>query len=215
MRFRRRRSPVVRRWDNGRQALVVRLHGYGSDETQMDTLIPTPLAATVVDPRAPHRVPPGFGWWLPDGNELAPTEGIEAAVEGVSQLITTTQVELGIPPTATAVIGYSQGATLGLCLAAARPDLLGVVVAGAGVLPPDRTVTTGGRPLELLIMNGSLDALIPTGWHDETAARFAAAGHRVTDRINPVPHVIDKAQAEAATNFLVRRFPSASTADSS
>ncbi|MEM8709281.1 MAG: hypothetical protein AAGE98_22675 [Actinomycetota bacterium] len=211
MRFRRRRTHVLRREDNGREALIVRLHGYGSDETQMATLMPMPLAAVVLDPRAPHRVPPGFGWWVPDGGELAPIDGIDAAVDRVAAVIATAQAETGIPPNATALVGYSQGATLGLCVAAARPDLLGVVVTGAGFLPPDRSVAATRRPLDVLVMNGAHDPLISDDWHDETVARLVEVGHRVSDRIDPVPHVVDRAQADVAVDFVADRLATISS----
>ncbi|MEM9200263.1 MAG: hypothetical protein AAGC53_01325 [Actinomycetota bacterium] len=205
--LRRRRPPVVRRHDNGRSALVVRLHGYGADEAQMDSLMPVGLDVTIADPRAPHRVPPGFGWWLPDGNELAPTDAIDQAIDRVVALITATQVETGIPPAATALLGYSQGATLGLCVAAARPDVVGVVATGAGALPPDRHVVATDRPLDILVMNGTLDPIVTASWHDETIERLSAVGHRVAGRIDRVPHVVDQAQAEAAMDFLAVHLP--------
>ena len=46
--FRRRREPIVIRHDQGRELLVVRLHGYGSDERQPDALMPVDLDAKIV-----------------------------------------------------------------------------------------------------------------------------------------------------------------------
>ncbi|MEO0492560.1 MAG: hypothetical protein AAF081_04005 [Actinomycetota bacterium] len=60
-------------------------------------------------------------------------------------------------------------------------------------------------------MNGSYDPVVDAAWHDETVARFAAEGHRVDGRIDAVPHVIDRAQAERATAFVAARLPSGST----
>ena len=63
------------------------LFGFGVYEPSGRTIVPlagmvvgNSLAATVLDPRAPHRVPPGFGWWEADGAELAPTNGVDDAV---------------------------------------------------------------------------------------------------------------------------------------
>ena len=203
---RRRREPVVVRHDQGRELLVVRLHGYGSDERQPSTLMPVSAPAYVLDPRGPHRVSPGFGWWLPEtgssGVELAPTAAMDAAVERVVEVIEQGRAESGIPPSRTTLYGYSQGATLALAVAAARPDLLGTVVAGAGFLPPDRPVPVAAGPLDILVMNGDLDPVVTPALHDETVARLAAAGHRVRSRRDAVPHVIDAAQARAADEFI-------------
>ncbi|MEO0492561.1 MAG: hypothetical protein AAF081_04010 [Actinomycetota bacterium] len=75
----------------------------------MATLVPLPLAAVVLDPRAPHRVPPGFGWWTTDGVELAPTDSVDAAVDEVAALVASAQAETGIGPAATVLVGYSKG----------------------------------------------------------------------------------------------------------
>lgn len=207
--FRRRREPIVIRHDQGRELLVVRLHGYGSDERQPDTLMPVNQPVYVVDPRAPHRVPPGYGWWLPEpgraGVELVPADQIDAAIERVADIVGQAQVESGIPPSRTVLYGYSQGATLALAVAAARPALLGAVVTGAGSLPPDRPAPVAGHPLDMLVMNGDRDPVVTPADHDETVARFAAVGHRVRSRRDPVPHVIDRAQADAARSFLDER----------
>ena len=170
--------------------------------------MPLDLPALILDPRAPHRVNPGFGWWLPEAQgaavELAPVTAIDAAVDRVVEIIEQGRAESGIPPSRTALYGYSQGASLALCVAAARPDLVGTVVAGAGFLPPDRPAPVTGDPLDILVMNGGLDPVVDREFHDETIARLAAAGHRVAGRVDPVPHVIDRNQADAAAAFIGR-----------
>ncbi|MEM1335625.1 MAG: hypothetical protein AAGG08_19445, partial [Actinomycetota bacterium] len=100
---------------------------------------------------------------------------------------------------------------LGLCVAAARPDLLGVVVTGAGFLPPDRSVAATRRPLDVRVMNGAHDPLISDDRHDETVARLGEVGHRVSDRIDPVPHVVDRAQADVAVDFVADRLATISS----
>ena len=186
--------------------LIIRLHGYGADERQPSQLMPVSVPAIVLDPRAPHRVDPGFGWWLPERSaslvELAPRAAVDEAVGLVVEIIEHGRAESEIPPSRTALYGYSQGATLALAVAAARPDLLGAVVTGAGFLPSDHPAPVAGHPIDLLVMNGDLDPSITPADHDETIARLAAAGHRVRSRRDAVPHVLDTAQAGAADRFL-------------
>ncbi len=194
-------STPPRRRVRGRGGLIVGLHGYGSDEAQLDTLVPLDLPTITLSPRAPHRVSPGWGWWVPEhdsdrsGIELAPTAGVDEAVALIGDLLRAAQAAEGIGPERTALVGYSQGATLALSVAARHPELVAAVATGAGFLLPDEAVTARpGRPLDVLVLNGTLDPLITADDHDRTVDRLARAGHRVTGRRDPLPHVIDRAQ---------------------
>ena len=71
----RARTVAPHRRVRGRAGLIVGLHGYGSDETQLDALVPLDLPIVTVAPRAPHRVEPGWGWWTP---RIDPTAGHRA-----------------------------------------------------------------------------------------------------------------------------------------
>ncbi|MEM9468177.1 MAG: hypothetical protein AAGA90_22600 [Actinomycetota bacterium] len=197
------------RHDRGRAQLIVRLHGYGADERQPATLMPVTAPALVLDPRAPHRVEPGFGWWRPEAGEagvdIAPAGGLDDAIDRIVEVIETGRAESGIPPARTGLYGYSQGATLALAVVAARPDLLGAVVAGAGSLPTDRVPVPAARPVDILVMNGDFDPVITGDVHEATLRRLGSAGHRVRSRRDEVPHVIDAAQARAADAFLAAR----------
>jgi len=151
-RLRRRSAPVVRRTVTGNSALVFGLHGYGSDETQLATLIPLSLPAITLVPRV--------------------------------------------------LVGCSQGATLALSVAARSPELLRCVVTGAGHLLPQERVVQTTNPLDVLIMNGSLDPVVSAEAHVATELAFRDAGHAVTTRVDHVPHVIDAAQARFADDWL-------------
>lgn len=206
-------STGVHRHGPGGNALVVGLHGYGGDEWQLGSLLPLALPVVRCDLRAPLRVDPGYGWWLPEApaagraRELAPTDGVDAAVAEVIERIREAQAAEGIGPHRTALVGYSQGATLALTVAARRPELVAAVATGAGALLPGETVAVGNRPLDVLIMNGTLDPVIGAADHAETVRRFQRAGHRIRSRRDPVPHVIDAAQPPAVSQFLADVLP--------
>ncbi len=207
----RRRPPgeVVHRIVRGRDGLIVGLHGYGSDERQLETLLPTTVPATTVVPRAPFPVEPGYGWWLPeqDGGalQLAPAEAVATAVLQVVSHIESAQRAEGFGPDQTVLVGYSQGAALALTVAARCPELVGAVVTGAGALVLDDEVRPSSRPMVMLVMNGSLDPVVTESDHTRTVEAFRRAGHSVIGRRDPVPHVIDESQAEIADRFLMRR----------
>lgn len=90
---------------------------------------------------------------------------------------------------------------LALTVAARHPELIACVVTGAGVLLPDETARPTARPLDVLVMNGSLDPVVIEDDHTYTIETFSTAGHRVVSRFDPVPHVIDEEQASAAAQF--------------
>ena len=202
------RRVAPRRRVGGSHGLVVGLHGYGSDERQLDTLLPLDLPVITVQPRAPHPVDPGFGWWLPvvseqgDAVELAPGAGVDAAVDEVVATLVSSQEAEGVGPDSTVLLGYSQGATLALSLAARRPDLMAAVAVGAGLLLPVERVVAGRRPLSVSISNGTLDPFVGLPEHASSLERFAAAGHRVSGRRDPIPHVIDRAQVAGFEAFV-------------
>jgi predicted esterase len=205
-RLRRRSAPVVRRTVTGNSALVFGLHGYGSDETQLATLIPLSLPAITLVPRAPHRVEPGWGWWRPEPHgahaELAPAPAVAAAADQIAAAIAEAQHVEAIGSARTVLVGYSQGATLALSVAARSPELLRCVVTGAGHLLPQERVVQTTNPLDVLIMNGSLDPVVSAEAHVATELAFRDAGHAVTTRVDHVPHVIDAAQARFADDWL-------------
>lgn len=205
-RLRRRSAPVVRRTVTGNSTLVFGLHGYGSDETQLATLIPLSLPAITLVPRAPHRVEPGWGWWRPEPHDtlvdLAPAPAVAAAVDQIAAAIVEAQHVEAIGSARTVLVGYSQGATLALSVAARFPELLRCVVTGAGHLLPHERVARSPNPLDVLIMNGSLDPVVSAEAHVATELAFRDAGHAVTTRVDHVPHVIDAAQARFADDWL-------------
>jgi len=206
--WRRRSSPpVVSTATLGREGLVVGLHGYGSNENQLETLMPIAAPVTMDWPRAPHEVEPGFGWWLPqvsaDGSsiELAAEDEVASAVELVASHILSSQERYGIGPDRTYLVGYSQGAALALQVAAHRPELLAGVASVAGALA-HRTVISRKPPLSVLIMNGTHDPVVTAEDHHASVQAFVDAGHAVRHHIDPVPHVVDKTQAARVNAWL-------------
>lgn len=200
---------VVSRRARGRAGLVVGLHGYGVDERQLETLVPLDLPVVRVDPRAPVPTETGWSWWRPEtdpitgSTELAPRAGVDAAVDEVRRRIVEAQVVEGIGPDRTVLVGYSQGATLALSVAARHPELVAGVATGAGFLLPFHEVRPpDDDPLRVLILNGSLDRFVTADDHANTVDRFTTAGHRVTERRDPVPHVVDAGQVAAITELV-------------
>jgi len=217
MRLLRRRSrptdPVAYTTHQGSGALVVALHGYGATEMQLSTLAPLDLPIVQVAPRAPLVVDPGFGWWeaslQSDGRlELAPSQAVNAAIDLVTRAVHDAQRCHGFTAEQTVLLGYSQGAVLGLATAARHPELITAVVTCAGFLLPGEAPRPADPGLDVLVLNGSVDPLTSRSDHDRSVESFASAGHNARGRISKVPHVIDEAQADLIQGFIAGQFSS-------
>lgn len=186
------------------------LHGYGATETQFSTLLPIDLPVVTVVPRAPHEVEPGFGWWTPKPVpaenliDLAPIAAVDAAVARVVEIIDAAQTYHRFSPSETVLVGYSQGSSLALSVAARYPERIAAVASIAGFLLPAEHVRTSPDPLQVLIMNGSFDSLTSPEVHQSSINRFAEAGHEAAGHIDAVPHVVDDVQVERTLNFITQ-----------
>ena len=171
--------------------------------------MPLDLPIVTVVPRAPHTVEPGFGWWTPEplaGEELidlAPTAGVDAAVARVVEIIEAAQIYHRFSPADTVLIGYSQGSSLALSVAARHPERIAAVASVAGFLLPTERVRSSTTPLQVLVMNGSYDTLTSAAAHSASVERFAEAGHHAAGHVDPVPHVIDDVQVRRTRDFVL------------
>lgn len=87
-------------------------------------------------------------WALPDD------------VDFVSTLVSTLVKSKPVDPSRVYVMGYGNGAMLALRLGVERPDLFAAVGAVGGSLP-ERVDAAPGKPLSLIVVNGTVDRLVP------------------------------------------------------
>lgn len=193
-------------------ALIVGLHGYAMDERQMRTLVDVrPAVAHVyVAVRGPARAEEGGHAWFPialDSEELVfDPRDVKLAVNDVARLLPILAERYGADPDAIHVVGYSQGGTLALQMALARPEAAASFTGFAGAILPgtEDQAALASNPTPVLIGHGTRDPLITAAEIERTAALLRGRGRRVEVSVHAVPHVVSHAGREAIADFIER-----------
>ncbi len=193
-------------------ALVVLLHGYGSNGADLISLAPywakTLPGAAFVSPNAIEPVPqsPGGYQWFPISN-LDPhlmESGARAAAQSVDRFLDRELEKYGLPANRLALVGFSQGTMMALHVGLRRERPVAAVLGFSGVL-------VGGRKLKeemrskppILLIHGDRDPTIPIPAMFDSADQLAAAGHGAQWHISyGVPHSIGPDGLELGGEFL-------------
>ncbi|MEM6647691.1 MAG: hypothetical protein AAF730_15710 [Bacteroidota bacterium] len=196
------RYRIVQAEPGKRPTLVVGLHGFGSDERQVETMLALDLPGPVVylAPRGPLSEGRGFSWFellaSPDGVPVPPGGAMAHALEHLSAFTYAAQRAWSTDPARTVLVGYSQGGALALAASqrAARPfTAVATLAVGIGQLAPPRT--------PLFLGYGTLD---PFTQPETVRQRLAEwAGANVTASEVAAPHVVT-AQHRADLNAWLR-----------
>jgi phospholipase/carboxylesterase len=201
--------------------LVVFLHGYGADGNDLIELgqVWQPLLpqTAFVSPHAPEpcgQAPVGRQWFaltFRDPNER--WVGVNKAAPVLERFIDGELARLGLPPSALALVGFSQGTMMALHVGLRRavPPAAIVGYSGLLVLPPDGnpetfTAEIGSRP-PVLLVHGDQDELIPPQALFQTTQGLAALGVPVEWHMSAgVGHGIDPEGLRHGGEFLARSF---------
>lgn len=163
---------------NGKDPLVLFLHGPGGHPGQLERWVAPPVGP-FVSFRGFHEYKGGYQW-LTSRLQQTPALAFLAEAEGVAQQLATAigekKAHFGV--TRSVVVGHSQGGHLAWLLAA-KGVVDGAVIAG-GALPESFTPPRPARPLEIAALVGTEDKTVPWQLVDSTRARFATAGYAVT-----------------------------------
>jgi len=161
--------------------LVIFTHGYGSNGEDLIGLAPY-LArvlpeALFVSPDAPDPVPgyPAGRQWFPisriDPHLMA--QGVRGAASTLDGFIDAELAQAGLPPSACALVGFSQGTMLALHVGLRRPEALAAVVGLSGMLA-DPTGIVSRPPVALI--HGDRDEVIPPAALFASLQGLGAAG---------------------------------------
>jgi phospholipase/carboxylesterase len=170
--------------------LVVFLHGYGADGNDLIEIgrVWQPLLpqAAFVSPHAPEpcgQAPVGRQWFaltFRDPNERF--VGVNKAAPTLQRFIDAELARHGLPPSALALVGFSQGTMMALHIGlrrAARPAAI-VGYSGLLVLPPDGNLDSFAAEIRsrppVLLVHGEQDELIPADALFQSAQSLAALG---------------------------------------
>lgn len=202
------------------RSLVVLLHGYGADGTDLlglaDVLAPHLPDTAFVAPDAPEPCrgsPMGRQWfpipWLDGSSEVAAGAGLAAAADDLNAFLDAQMAAEGLAPTAVALFGFSQGAMMSLHVAPRRAEALAGIVAISGrLLVPDRLAVEARVKPPVLLIHGDQDPVVPfadmgTAGNALTAAGFETWGHVMRG----TGHGIAPDGLGAALGFLSERLP--------
>lgn len=196
-------------------SLVVLLHGYGADGSDLIELAPhlarTLPGAFFVSPHAPFPCEMGpFGrqWFsFQDRSIEAIMAGARAAAPILEAFIDHLLERFGLPENRLALVGFSQGTMMALHVAPRRKESCAGVVGFSGRLLDGATLQSEirARPPVLLI-HGTDDTLVPIDALDEASSGLSAAGLAVETHRRPgLGHGIDAEGIELAARFLGRR----------
>ena len=187
---------------NDAPVLVVGLHGYGSDEAQLATLVglDLPWPAIYLAPRAAHADGEGYSWFdIEVGPNGRPRPGdIRPALARVHAFADAAQAAWGTR--GSVLVGYSQGGALTLAAATVdqgRFDAFAVVAGGVVELPTDAVAG-----VSLFLAVGTLDPAVPATEMRETADALTQAGMDLTYHESAAPHVVTSEQRVALSGWL-------------
>jgi phospholipase/carboxylesterase len=202
--------------------LVVFLHGYGADGNDLIDIgrawqqyLPQ---AAFVSPHAPEpcgQAPVGRQWFaltFRDPNER--WIGVNKAAPLLDQFLDAELARHQLPPSALALVGFSQGTMMALHVGPRRPAALAAIVGYSGLLvtPPDEAMIDAfaaeiiSRP-PILLAHGDQDELIPPQALFQAAQGLAALDIPVEWHISPgIGHGIDAEGLRHGGEFLARRF---------
>ena len=186
-----------------RPALVVALHGFGSDERQAASMLALDLPGPVVvlAPRAPEPEGSGFSWFglRLAGERPEPEPGVlAAAVRRIGAFAEAATRAWEADPARVALVGYSQGGALAQAAAQAPGPFAAVAAVAGGVPAPEPP------RVPLFLGVGTLDPLADA----EAVRRRVAGWPGATVCEDAAPHVVTARQRAALSAWLADRFES-------
>ncbi len=196
------------------EQLIVLLHGVGADGVALAPLAQALRAefpqAALLAPDAPHPFEgggPGRQWFSVAGiSEDNRVPRVAAVLPGLVAWIRQQQDRLRVPPVATAIGGFSQGAILALETAAAHDGLAGRVLAFAGRFA--RLPAEAPRHTTLHLFHGGADPVIAAE-HSRQALETMAAlnGDATLDIAEGVGHLLHPVLVKRALFRLRNHIP--------
>jgi phospholipase/carboxylesterase len=165
--------------------LLVFLHGAGS---RPEIFAPIAISwqlkfpgatAAILQGLQPSPAKSGLDWFDARGVAAERVERVDRATRTVASRLVALQDAAQVCAAQTVLVGFSQGATVALELARARPELASIVVAYAGRLAtPIRSEERVNATIHLI--HGELDSLVPAVHAKQALRGLRAIGADVT-----------------------------------
>jgi phospholipase/carboxylesterase len=214
-------GPRIEPRSGAAKQLVVFLHGYGADGGDLieigrawQSLLPQ---AAFVSPHAPEPcdgAPMGRQWFnltFRDPHER--WTGVNAAAPMLNAFLDAELKRRGLPPSALALVGFSQGTMLALHVGLRRAAAPAAIVGYSGMLVLPQDVDPDKFPQEIrskppvLLIHGERDDLIPAQALLHAAQGLAALEVPAEWHLSPgIGHGIDPEGLRQGGEFLARQF---------
>lgn len=201
-------------------SLVVFVHGYGADGADLLGLADVMAAAlpdtVFVAPDGPEPCagnPFGRQWfsipWLDGSSPVEAAMGLAAATDVLGAFLDARLTDEGLGPEALALVGFSQGAMIGLHVAVRRAVAVAAVVSFSGrLLAPERLATELRARPPVLLVHGDADPVVPFADMASAADALVQAGFSVEGHVmHGVGHGIAPDGLAVALAFLRARLP--------
>ncbi|HEU5017006.1 MAG TPA: prolyl oligopeptidase family serine peptidase [Pseudolabrys sp.] len=201
--------------------LVVFLHGYGADGNDLidigrawQALLPQ---AAFISPHAPRpcgQSPAGREWFpLTFRDPSERWNGVCMAAPGLDAFLDAELARLGLPPSALALVGFSQGCMMALHVGLRRAIAPAAIVGYSGMLalpegldPDTFAKEVRSRP-PVLLVHGDQDPVIPVQALMHATQALAALDIPAQWHISPgLGHGIDQEGLRQGGEFLTRHF---------
>lgn len=158
--------------ERGDRPLLVLLHGYGSNEADLFSLVPhLPeefVVAAVRAPLAPRFPMPGYSWFTIDGVESRDHGEVIASTSAVWEWVD----EVRRDAASVGLLGFSQGGVIALQMLRMRPQAAAFAVSLAGYAfpePADGDAELAEVRPPVFWGRGARDEVIPPRFVDHTA----------------------------------------------
>jgi phospholipase/carboxylesterase len=202
------------------KSVVIFVHGYGANGADLlglaDPLAPHMRDTAFYAPDAPENCqgnPMGFQWfpipWLDGSSEEAALSGQAQAAEDLNAFVDAVLADEGIPSSALALVGFSQGTMMSLHIAPRRAEPIAVLVGFSGRLlqPETLAAETKSKP-PILLIHGDADPMVPVASLPEAADALVKAGFETYAHVcKGVGHSIDNEGLSMALQFLREKLP--------
>jgi phospholipase/carboxylesterase len=202
----------------GRRAkeLVVLCHGLGADGHDLIDLAPywekSLPSACFAAPNAPE--PNGMGpfgrqWFdLTDRSPPHLEAGVRRAAAHLDAFIDAELARLGLPASAYALMGFSQGAMTALFTGLRRaPGPRAILAFSGALIAPETLAAERANDAPVLIVHGEEDEVLPVSLSRQAEQQLEAAGITVESLYVPrLGHGIDDGGLSAGALFLQRAF---------
>lgn len=180
--------------------IVVRLHGYGSNGSDLISLAPHWQRdlpdALFLAPNAPQRCGAGAGyqWWaLASFTPAALAQGARGAAPAIDTFIDRKLDQYGLSDSDLAIVGFSQGTMMALHVGLRRARPVAAIIGYSGMLTgaPELSHAQITKPPVLLI-HGSADSVVPVAALHSARRDLEHLGIKVTTHVSPgVGHTVD------------------------